>query len=163
MNRRILAAVALAAPALASLAPAAFGQEAAVQAQDAWARATPPRASVGAVYMTLTSPAGDRLTGASSPVAGKASVHEMRMDGPVMRMAAVEGGLDLPAGKPVALAPGGYHLMLQQLKAPLRPGGSVPVHLTFQKAPPLDVLVPIRPAGARSGGAMPGMADGMDK
>lgn len=119
-----------------------------VQARDAWARATPPGASTGAVYMTLTSPAGDRLTGASSPVAGEASVHEMRMTGEVMHMRAVEGGLALPAGKAVTLAPGGYHLMLEGLKAPLKPGEAVPVHLTFQKAPPLDVTAQVRPIGA---------------
>ena len=123
-----------------------------VQARDAWARATPPGASTGAVYMTLTSPAGDRLTGASSPVANEASVHEMRMTGEVMHMRAVEGGLALPAGKPVTLAPGSYHLMLEGLKAPLRPGEAVPVHLTFQKAPPLDVTARVQPIGAAGPG-----------
>ena len=126
-----------------------------VQASDVWARATPPRASTAAIYMTLITPVGDRLTGASTPVAGKAEVHEMRMDGNIMRMRAVEGGLDLPAGKPVTLQPGGYHLMLEGLKAPLRTGESVPVHLTFQKAPPLDVTAKVQPIGA----SRPGAAD----
>ena len=157
MSRALLASLVLAA-ALAVLAPAASAQPAAVQAQDAWARATPPHASTGVVYLTLTSPAGDRLTGASSPAAGRASVHEMRMDGAVMRMAAVPGGLALPPGQAVALAPGGTHIMLEGLKAPLRLGESVLVHLTFQTAPPLDVQARIRPAGAKAAGdAMPGM------
>ncbi len=134
-----------------------------VQAQDVWARATPPHASTGAVYMTLTSPADDALTGASTPVAQKAGVHEMHMDGTIMRMRPVEGGLDLPAGKPVALAPGGYHLMLEGLKGPLKPGQSVPVHLTFRNAPPLDVAAEVRgmnATGQPNQAAMPGMAMG---
>ncbi len=107
MSRALLASLVLAAATLPSLAPAASAQPAAVQAQDAWARATPPHASTGVIYLTLTSPAGDRLTGASSPAASRASVHEMRMDGAVMRMAAVPDGLALPPGQAVALAPGG--------------------------------------------------------
>ncbi len=150
--------------------PAFAQQSAPVEAQGAWARATPPHASTGAIYLTLTSPTGDRLTGASSPDSSKAGVHDMRMDGNVMRMRPVEGGLDLPAGKPVTLAPGGYHIMLEDLKAPLTPGQAVPVHLTFQKAPPLDIEAQVQAIGApgpnaastrRAGqGAMPGMTMG---
>ena len=136
-----------------------------VQASGVWARATPPRAATAAIYMTLTSPVGDRLTGASTPVAAKAAVHEMRMEGNIMRMRAVEGGLDLPAGKPVTLKPGGYHVMLEGLKAPLKPGETVPMHLTFQKAPPLDVTAQVQPIGAAGPGnsghsGMPGMSMG---
>lgn len=123
-----------------------------VQAYDVWARATPPGASTAAVYMTLTSSEGDRLTSASSPTAGKAQVHEMRMEGNIMRMRPVPDGLPLPTGKPVTLAPGGYHLMLEQLKAPLKAGEAVPVHLTFQKAPPLDVIAQVQPIGAAGPG-----------
>ncbi len=135
-----------------------------VTAQNVWARATPPGASTAAIYMTLTSPSGDKLTGASTPLAGKTGVHETRMSGDVMRMRPVEGGLDLPAGMPVKLAPGGYHLMLEGLKQPLNAGQEVPVHLTFQNAPPLDVEAHVRAIGTfgpddggRGHGAMPGM------
>jgi copper(I)-binding protein len=69
--------------------------------------------------MSITAKDGARLVGASSPVAGVAEVHEMKMDGDVMKMRAVEGGLELPAGKTVELKPGGYHVMLMDLKAPL--------------------------------------------
>ncbi len=146
MTRRAI----LAALALAAVTPAAaFAQHPApVRAQDAWARATPPGASTGAIYLTLISPSGDRLTGISSPAAQAAGVHEMRMEGSVMRMRPVEGGLALPAGQPVTLAPGGYHIMLEGLKAPLKPGQAVPVRLTFQKAPPLEVEAQVRPIGA---------------
>ena len=156
----IRAAVPLTAALLAVTAALAQQPASPVQARDAWARATPPGASTGAVYMTLTSPAGDKLTGASSPVADGTSVHEMRMAGNVMQMRAVKGGLALPAGEPVTLAPGGYHLMLEGLKGPLKPGGAVPIHLTFQKAPPLDVTVQVQPIGAagpsRTSGARAG-------
>ncbi len=155
---------------LAAHSPAFAQQAAPVEAQGAWARATPPHASTGAIYLTLTSPAGDKLTGASSPVASTAGVHEMRMDGNIMRMRAIQGGLDLPAGKPVTLAPGGYHIMLEGLKAPLKPGQAVLVRLTFQKAPPLEVEAQVQaigapgPGAAGAGhtgqGAMPGMTMG---
>ena len=145
-------AVSLTAALLAVTTALAQQPASPVQARDAWARATPPGASTGAVYMTLIRPADDRLTGASSPVAGEASVHEMRMTGEVMHMRAVENGLALPAGKPVTLAPGGYHLMLERLKAPLKPGEAMPVHLTFQKAPPLDVTAQVQSIGAAGPG-----------
>lgn len=152
MSYPVRVAVPLTAALLAVTTALAQQPASPVQARDAWARATPPGASTGAIYMTLTSPAGDRLTGASSPVAREASVHEMRMAGEVMHMRAVDGGLALPAGKPVTLAPGGYHLMLEGLKAPLKPGEAVPVHLTFQKAPPLDVAAQVQPIGAAGPG-----------
>ena len=155
---------------LVAYGPAVAGQPAPVEAQGAWARATPPHASTGAIYLTLISPTGDRLTGASSPDSSKAGVHEMRMDGDIMRMRAVEGGLDLPAGKPVTLSPGGYHIMLEGLKAPLKPGEAVPLHLVFQKSPPLNVEARVVAIGAPGPGAagtgnasqaaMPGMTMG---
>ena len=152
--RRVLAALAgtVLIPALAAAQSAAP-----IQAQEAWSRATPPHAATGVVYVTLTSRDGDRLVGVSSPMAAAASIHVTQMDGAIMRMRAVEGGLDLPAGQAVALAPGGYHVMLEGLKAPLVPGHSVPVHLTFQKAPPLDLEVQVRPTGRPATTPMPGM------
>ena len=162
MTRRMT----LFALALATLAAApALAQPAPVTAQDVWARATPPGAPAGAVYLTLTSPADDKLTGASSSAAGQTGVHEMRMDGNVMRMREVEGGLALPAGQAVTLRPGGYHLMLERLKAPLKVGQTVPVRLTFERAPPLVVEAHVEPIGAsgpgKAGqGAMPGMGKG---
>lgn len=161
LSALILITAALVAPASAQQ-PAA--SPAGVTVQDAWARATPTGATAGAAYMTLTSPAGDVLTSASTPAAGQAAVHEMRMDGAVMRMRAVEGGLVLPPGQPVTLRPGGFHVMLEGLKAPLKQGGTVPLHLTFRTAPPLDLQVPVQAVGAAGpgsaqtgGGAMPGM------
>jgi len=162
--RAILATVLLTALASALSAAPGTAQPAAsagappVEAQAAWARATPPGASTGAVYVTLTAPAGDRLTGASSPLAGKTALHDMKMEGNVMRMDAVPSGLELPPGKPVALAPGGYHLMLEGLKQPLKQGESIPLHLTFAKAPPLDIMAEVQAIGA----AGPAAAGSMD-
>lgn len=156
----VLAVLAFACPALAE-------PPAPVEVRDAWARATPSGASTGAAYVTLTSPAGDMLTGASSPAAALVSVHEMRMDGAIMRMRAVEAGLPLPAGRPVTLRPGGYHFMLERLTGPLPQGGIVDLRLTFRNAPPVDLKVPVLAAGAAGPvgvaadhGAMPGMKHG---
>jgi copper(I)-binding protein len=137
-----------------------------VTVHDAWARATPTGAAVGAAYMTLTSPTGDVLTGASTTAASHAAVHEMQMDGAVMQMRAIEGGLALPPGQAVTLRPGGLHVMLEGLRAPLKQGGTVPLHLTFRTAPPLDLQVPVRAIGAAGPGSAPagqGAMPGMGK
>jgi copper(I)-binding protein len=162
-SNRTVRAIATAAAALVSAA--AFAQApAAVTVTTPWSRATPPRASTAVVYMTVTSVADDRLDGASSPVAAHASVHESRMDGDVMRMRDVEGGLELPAGRPVALEPSGYHIMLEGLKHQLKAGETIAVHLTFRHAPPLDVQATVLAAGANHApatrDAMPGMTMG---
>ena len=139
------------------------GQATAIRAEQAWARATAPQQKVGGAYVTLISPADDLLVGVSSPIAGRAEVHEMRMDGNVMRMREVEGGLALPAGKVVALAPGGYHIMLMDLKQPLVAGQVIPMQLRFRTAPPLDLRVQVAPVGASApsgagASAAPGVA-----
>ena len=134
-----------------------------VVAEQPWSRATPPGASTGAVYLTLTSKDGDTLVGATSPASSGAGVHEMTMDGTIMRMREVTGGLPLPPGQAVTLQPGGLHIMLTGLKAPLKRGGTVQLHLTFAKSPPLDVTAPIAgigaaaPAGSSPSPAMPAM------
>lgn len=81
--------------------------------------------------MSLTSSEGARLVGASSPVAGVVEIHEMAMEGNVMKMRPVSG-LDLPAGRSVELKPGGYHVMLMDLKRPLRAGERVPIELRLE-------------------------------
>ena len=101
---------------------------------DAWARATVQGQKATGAFMTITAKDNAKLVGVSSPVAGVAEIHEMKMDKDVMRMAALPNGLDLPAGKAVELKPGGYHVMLMDLKAPLAKDTTVPVTLTFQDA-----------------------------
>ncbi len=106
---------------------------AAVKVDGAWARATVQGQMGTGAFMTLTAKDGTRLVGVASPVAGVAEVHEMKMEGDVMKMRAVPV-LDLPAGKKVELKPGGYHVMLMDLKAPLAKDSTVPVTLLFKDA-----------------------------
>jgi copper(I)-binding protein len=127
----------------------AHGQTAGIRAEQPWARATAPQQKVGGAYVTLTSPVDDRLLGASSPVAGRAEVHEMTMNGGVMRMREQTDGIALPAGQAVALAPGGYHIMLMDLRKPLVAGQVIAVQLRFQHAPPMDLEVTVAPIGAQ--------------
>lgn len=101
---------------------------------DAWARATVQGQKATGAFMKITAKDNAKLVGVSSPVAGVAEIHEMKMDKDVMRMNALPNGLDLPAGKAVELKPGGYHVMLMDLKAPLAKDTTVPVTLTFQDA-----------------------------
>jgi periplasmic copper chaperone A len=105
-----------------------------VEVKDAWVRTTVPGQKATGAYMTLTAKDGARLVGVASPVAGVAEIHEMKMEGDVMKMRAVEGGLELPAGKPVELKSGSYHVMLMDLKSALPKDTTVPVALTFTDA-----------------------------
>ena len=100
-----------------------------------WARATPPGAAVGGGYLTIRNKgaAGDRLVGVTSPASARVEMHEMAMEKDVMRMREVKG-VDVPAKKSVEFRPGGFHLMLMELKAPLRQGDKVQVTLRFEKA-----------------------------
>lgn len=115
-----------------------------------WTRATPPSARTGGGYMTITNKgtAPDRLISARSGASAKVEIHEMKMDGTIMRMRELENGLEIPPGATVALKPGGYHIMFMELKAPLEKGGKVPVTLVFEKAGSVDVEFPIQEMGA---------------
>jgi copper(I)-binding protein len=143
-SRTILAATVL---ALSSLAV-----QAQTQVQDAWVRGTVPAQKATGAFMRLTAAQASRLVSVASPVAGVAEVHEMRMEGSVMKMAALANGLELPAGKPVELKPGGYHVMLMDLKQPLSAGDLVPLTLTLQgadgKKEVLELKVPVRALNA---------------
>jgi len=113
-------------------AVSAFAQN--VTITNAWARATVQGQKATGAFMTLTAKDNAKLVGVSSPVAGVAEIHEMKVEKDVMKMAALPNGLDLPAGKAVELKPGSYHVMLMDLKAPLTKDSTVPVTLTFQDA-----------------------------
>ncbi len=119
-----------------------------VTVDHAWFRATPPNATTGVLYFSLASRVADRLVGVSTPAAHMAELHQTEMSGNVMEMRPIEGGLALPAGKTVTLAPGGTHVMLMELTGPLKAGTSLPVHLTFQSAPPVDLMAIVQPLGA---------------
>ncbi|QTN28355.1 copper chaperone PCu(A)C [Rhodoferax sp. AJA081-3] len=149
---------------LSLLSTAAWAQSVDVKA--AWARATVQGQKATGAFMTLTAKDATKLVGISSPVAGVAEVHEMKMDGDVMKMRAVEGGLDLPAGKAVELKPGGYHVMLMDLKTPLKKDTTIPVTLLFKDAKgvpsKLEIKLPVSstpPAGAGAGAGAGGHAD----
>ena len=104
-----------------------------VKVDNAWARATVQGQKATGAFMKLTAPQATQLVAVSTPVAGVAEIHEMKMDGGVMKMRAVSA-LDLPANQSVELKPGSYHLMLMDLKAPLAKDASVALTLTFKDA-----------------------------
>jgi len=116
--------------AVALFASAAHAQ---VTVADPWVRSTVAQQKTTAAYMTITSLQGGKLVEASSPVAASAEVHEMKMDGDLMKMRAVEA-LPLPMGKPVELRPNGFHMMLMGLKAPVKAGDVVPIRLVIEDA-----------------------------
>lgn len=128
------------------------GSAAAVEVAAAWARPTAPGAKVGSAYMVLHGGAvDDRLLGGGSPRAGAVELHTHVMEGGVARMRAVPA-IEVPAGGRVELKPGGLHLMLIDLKAPLRDGEVIPLKLRFAKTGEVALRVAV--------GAAPASADG---
>jgi len=128
-------------------------------------RATLPNAPVAGGYMSIANagPGDDRLVAAESPVAGRAEIHEMRMEGDVMKMRELMDGLPLPAGETVELAPGGNHVMLMDLAAPLEEGGTVPLTLVFEQAGRVEVVLDIAAPGARAAHGAHGHAPAADQ
>ncbi len=112
----------------------ALGAQAQTTVAEPWIRGTVPQQKATGMFASITSAKGGKLVSASSPVAGVVEIHEMAMEGNLMKMRALPSGLDLPAGKAVALKPGGYHVMLMDLKQQLKPGDTVPVTLVFEAA-----------------------------
>ena len=133
------------------IASGAMGQTGQLEIKTPWARATPGHAENGAAYLTIVSPTADRLTAVSSPVAKKVELHTMSMQGGVMKMRPL-AAIDIPAGQPVTLSPGGMHMMLEGLTQPLREGQSFPLTLSFDHAGPQQVTVAIERAGAMGPG-----------
>jgi copper(I)-binding protein len=125
-----------------------------VQIENAYTRATVPGQQVAGGFMKIENKgAADQLVSASSPVAGEVQLHEMAMDGNVMKMRQVKD-IAVPAGGAVELKPGGLHLMFMNIKAPLTAGETVPVKLKFAKAGEVEVKMPVNAMGAGHGGAM---------
>lgn len=142
--------------AVASLA-AAVAQAPMVEVTDAWARATPDGATTAVLYMTLVNKgvADDRLVSVSTPVAGMAQLHMTTSENGVMGMRSV-AALDVKPGTPTVLKPGGYHVMLMDLKGPLVAGKSFAVSLTFEKAGRIEATAVVEKAGAMGPDGMPG-------
>ena len=137
----------------AASALSAFAQN--VTVSDAWVRATVPGQKASGAFMKITANANTKLIGVSSPVAGMAEIHEMKMDKDVMHMTALPNGLDLPAGKAVELKPGGFHVMLMDIKAPLTKDSTVPMTLTLQDAKGVKSTVELKVLVGMQAPAMP--------
>jgi copper(I)-binding protein len=154
----MLRSIALAALLVLASVAGAAAQTPSIEADHVWARATPGGAKTAAIYMTLVNKgsADDRLVSVSTPVAGVAELHTSTTENGMMRMRPVEA-LDVTPGTPAVLKPGGYHVMLMELKGPLVTGQSFAVSLTFEKAGRIDVTATVEKAGAMGPDAMPGM------
>ncbi len=146
MNSAILAKSLRAACALTLLC-AAHVQAQSVSVKDAWIRGTVQGQNATGAFMELTGKSNARLVGVTTPLTKTAEVHNMKMDNGVMKMYPVDG-IEVPAGKTVKLAPGGYHLMLMNLQKPLNAGDKVPLQLTFEladkKRETVDLSVEVR-------------------
>jgi copper(I)-binding protein len=163
-NRRIMSRGAAALFALAVAQTLASGLKAAeysvgsIQISQPWARATPKGATSGAAYMTLmnsgTTP--QRLSCVSSDAAAKCQIHEMTMTDGVMKMRPVEGGLEIKPGETVTLKPGGFHMMLVDLKQPLEQGKTIEATLKVENGGTVEVQFPIAAIGAPAPGAAAG-------
>ena len=119
---------------------------------EAWSRATPSGAKVAGGYLTIENKgtATDRLISGAGDVAGKVEIHEMGMNNGVMTMRPLDKGLTIEPGKTVKLAPGGYHLMLMDLKNPLKQGEKVPLTLEFEKAGKVTLSLDVQGVGAQA-------------
>ena len=140
---------------LATPAQAADYDVGSIHITQPWARATPKGASAGAGYMTITNKGttADRLSCVSDDASAQCQIHSMTMEGGVMKMRPVEGGLEIKPGETVTLKPGGFHVMFVELKHPLERGQTVKAKLKFDKAGTLDVDYPIAAIGAPAPGA----------
>ncbi|MGE3142083.1 MAG: copper chaperone PCu(A)C [Hyphomonadaceae bacterium] len=126
--------------------PAEAAPGANITVSDAWANPTPGGVDAAAGYLTIINHGaeGDTLIGVTSPRAAHVATHQMTMNGAVMSMAPMEGGLPLPARQTVTLAPGGLHLMFTDLTQPFAAGERVPVTLTFEHAAPVTISLEVR-------------------
>ena len=125
-----------------------------IEIDQSWTRATPSTARTGGGFLTITNKGTtpDRLIAARSTASDKVEIHEMKMDGNIMRMRELEKGLEIPPGATVVLKPGSYHIMFMELRSPLVKGEKVPVTLVFEKAGSVDVVLEVRELGASQPG-----------
>lgn len=140
----VLIGAGVALPAALAQQPSENPRPGALTVSGAWARTTPPNARTGAAYLSISNPGGepDRLIAAASPAASQAELHTHVMEGGVARMRQLQA-IDVPAGGRVEFAPGGLHVMLIDLKGPLRDGTHFPLTLRFARAGEVTIEVPI--------------------
>jgi periplasmic copper chaperone A len=154
-----LSAAALLCLGFVSAGFAAEAPETGIAVTGVWSRATPPSASTGVLYLTVTDKgAADSLTAVSTPVAASAKIHESKSVDGVMQMRPVDA-VPITAAAPLKFAPGGYHVMLEGLKQPLKKGDQFPVTLIFAHAGAVTVTADVQSLGASApaGSAMDGM------
>lgn len=159
VSRILIAAVLL--PLMSSLAFAQSSSDG-IAVSEAWLRATPGGARTGAGFLTISATShGDRLVAAKSDVAERVELHNHVHEDGVMKMRRVDA-IEIPAGETVTLAPGGYHLMLFNLKQPLKAGEKVHLTLDFEKAGEVPVTANVEPIGAKGPGNSAGGGHGSD-
>jgi copper(I)-binding protein len=148
---RLAIAIAIALSAAALAAQARDYKLGTLEIAEPWSRATPLTAQAAGGFLAITNrgPTADRLIAARSGVADKVEIHEMKMEGSVMRMRELEAGLAIPPGATVELRPGGFHIMFMGLKAPFAKDTTVPVTLVFEKAGAIDVEFTVQAMGAQ--------------
>lgn len=157
MNRRLLlqlaAAVSLTVASILAIAAAARAEAGGIEVLEPFSRATIGNATSGVVYLTIVNhaSAADRLVSASTPVAARTDLHRTVRDGDVARMRRLEA-VEIPAGDTVGFDPGGAHIMLTGLEAPLREGDRFDLTLVFESAGPMTVEVPVKSIAAGAGG-----------
>ena len=156
-SRRLSGRLVMLAAALILSTAGALGatfKSGAIVVEDPWSRATPGAAKVGAGFLTIKNggKAEDRLISATSPIAARAEIHETKMEDDVMTMRPVSGGVAIPPGGSVALAPNGYHLMFADLAAPLKEGEQFKATLTFEHAGAVEVTFDVKAIGAPASG-----------
>lgn len=149
---QFLALAALAASAFTVPAQAGDAKAGDLVITQAWSRATPNGAKIAGGYLTIENKgaAADRLIGGSGEIAGKVEIHEMAMNNGVMTMRPLDKGLTIEPGKTVKFAPGGYHLMLMDLKGPFKQGDKVPLTLEFEKAGKVTLSLDVQGVGAQA-------------
>jgi periplasmic copper chaperone A len=155
----VLAAPAVLYAVLASPAAAAGDYDVgSIHISQPWSRATPKGATSGAGYMTLTNngAAPERVSCVSDDASAQCQIHSMTMEGAVMKMRPVEGGLEIKPGESIMLKPGGNHMMFLSLKHPLVQGGAVKATLKFEHAGTIEVEYPVLAIGAPAPGASAG-------
>lgn len=151
--------------ALAILAAGnSFAQTPQIDIKNAWVRTAVPGQTATGAFMTITHQDGARLVRGVSPIAGLTEIHEMKMEGDVMKMRALPLGLDLPAGRAVNLAPGGYHIMLMDLKGALPKDSVVPITLWFKDAKGVESQLDLKlPVAVRAPNATAGKVESEHK
>lgn len=150
-SNTLLKALLISIIGMSDLAIAQNAKVGSMEIANAYTRATVPGQQVAGGFMKIENKgAADQLISVSSPVSGEVQLHEMAMEGNVMKMRQVKD-IPVPAGGAVELKPGGLHLMFMNIKAPLTAGETIPVKLKFAKAGEVEVKMPVNAMGAHSG------------